>query len=296
MDRAEPITAATSEGSSRGPSIPRLPVEVCGRIIDHVAMGMNLRDYFVEDEPHLAALSSYALVCRDWYYLTWYHLRQRIHLRDREDVLSLSKTLPTKPRLRKVIQHVVISGASPGWRRRRPIRHLGTFVAMLAGKAPMLSRISIEDAQWTIDSVRMEDIHFITTFSSMNTLTLRNVTLSSITQLSRLVSALPRLRELWCSRVNCLREQQLSLASLPLNCANLYALSVSLVSPAVEDLLVCISRASQVRSLHFGVNGELAPPGAASRSQALLVASSTSAERVVLDWDIDRVLFSRWYC
>ncbi|KAH9931259.1 uncharacterized protein B0H18DRAFT_990701, partial [Fomitopsis serialis] len=51
-------------------------------------------------QPNLTTLTSCALVCHDWYYLTWYHLRQRIYLRDRKDVLSLSKTLRAKPRLR----------------------------------------------------------------------------------------------------------------------------------------------------------------------------------------------------
>ncbi|KAH9923352.1 uncharacterized protein B0H18DRAFT_831951, partial [Fomitopsis serialis] len=162
-----------------------LPVEVCERIIDHIATG-----------PYLTTLTSCALVCRDWYYLTWYHLRQRIHLRDRKDVLLLSKTLHAKPRLREVVQQVVISGASPG--KRQPIRHLGTFAAMLAGKAPKLSRISIEDAEWTIGSVRMEDIGYLTAFSCIDTLYIVSVTLSSVAQLSHLVSALPRLRNLWC--------------------------------------------------------------------------------------------------
>ncbi|KAH9933877.1 uncharacterized protein B0H18DRAFT_604066 [Fomitopsis serialis] len=289
MDGAESMTAATSEGSSRGPSTPRLPVDVCERLIDHVAMGLDLNFGSMKDEPHHAALTSCALVCRDWYYLTWYHLRQRIHLRDREDVLSLSKTLRAKPRLREVIRQVGISGTSPG--KRQAIRHLGMFAATLVGKAPRLSRITIQNAEWTIGSVRMEDIGYLATFSSMNTLILRNVTLPSVAHLSHLVSALPRLRDFTCSRVSCLQKQQLSLAPLPLNCANMYSLSVFSDPPAVEDLLVYISRASRVRVLYLGVVGELAPSGAVSRSQTLLDASSTSAERVILTWGIEHGYF-----
>ncbi|KAH9915639.1 uncharacterized protein B0H18DRAFT_92212 [Fomitopsis serialis] len=283
MDRAESITTAvsTSEGSSHGPSIPRLPVEVCERIIDHVAAGWDTGYVVAKGEPHLTTLTSCALVCQDWYYLTWYHLRQRIHLRDRTDVLSLSKMLRAKPRLREVIEQVVISGGSPG--ERQPIRHLGTFAAMLAGKAPRLSRITIEDAEWTIGSVRMDDIGFLGVFSAIDVLCLYKVTLSSAAQLRHLVSALPRLSELWCVNVDCSQKQHVSPASLPLNYANLEYLDVRWVAPAVEDLFVQISRASRVRNLIFGVDGELDPSSAASRSQTLLDASSTSAETVELN-------------
>ncbi|KAH9915649.1 uncharacterized protein B0H18DRAFT_92597 [Fomitopsis serialis] len=282
MDRAESITTAvsTSEGSSHGPAIPRLPVEVCERIIDYVAAGWDTGYPIAKGEPHLTTLTSCALVCQDWYFLTWYHLRQRIHLRDRTDVLSLSKTLRAKPRLREVIQQVVISGASPG--KRQAIPHLGTFAAMLAGKAPRLSRITIEDAEWTIGSVRMEDIGFLGVFSYIDTLNISKVTLSSVAQLSHLVSALPRLRKLWCFEVDCLQKQHVSPASLPLNCANLEHLDVRWVAPAVEDVFVHISRASRVRILELGVPNEVNASSAASRSQTMLDASSTSAELVQL--------------
>ncbi|KAH9916511.1 uncharacterized protein B0H18DRAFT_939180 [Fomitopsis serialis] len=283
MDGDESIAAATSECSSHRPSIPRLPVEVCERIIDHIAMGWHIQYTSAPSDPHLFTLTSCALVCQDWYFLTWYYLRQRIHLRDRKDVLSLSRTLRAKPRLREVVQQVVISGASPG--KRQAIPHLGTFAAMLAGKTPMLSTFIIEDAEWTIGLVRTEDIDYLAAFSSIDTLILRHVTLSSVTQLSRLVSALPGLVTLCCFSVDCLQKQQVSPASLPLNCANLEDLEVVWVAPAVEDLFVQISRASRVRNLRIGVGGELDPSSAVSRSQTLLDASSTSAERVVLHID-----------
>jgi len=194
-------------------------VEVCERIINHVATGWNIGYAGTKGEPHLSTLTSCALVCQDWYFLMRYHLRQRIHLQDRKDVLSLSKTLRERPRLREVVQQVVISGASP--EECQPIRHLGTFAAMLANKALVLWRIAIEDAEWTAGSLRMKDIRYLAAFSSIHTLYMFNVTLSSVSQLSHLVSALPGLRCLSCMKVDCLQKQQVSPASLPLNCANL---------------------------------------------------------------------------
>ncbi|KAH9923892.1 uncharacterized protein B0H18DRAFT_1212098 [Fomitopsis serialis] len=274
-----------SEGSSHCPSTLQLPVEVCERIINHIAMGWDISHHFVADEPHVSTLASCALVCQDWYFLTWYHLRQRIHLRDRKDVLSLSKTLHAKPRLREVVRQVVISGASPG--KRQPIRHLGTFAAMLANRAPALWRITIQDAEWTTGSVRREDIAYLAAFGSIGTLIVRKVTLSSVAQLSCLVSALPRLRALWCVNVSCLQKQQVSPVSLPLNCANLEGLEVRWAAPAVEEFFVQISWASRVRFLNLGVVGEVDPSSrsATSRSQTVLDASSASAETVALHID-----------
>ncbi|KAH9925333.1 uncharacterized protein B0H18DRAFT_848692, partial [Fomitopsis serialis] len=175
-------------------SVPRLPVEVCGRIIDHIAMKWH--DGNITGDPYLTTLTSCALVCQDWYFLTCYHLHQYIYLRDRKDVLSLSKSLQARPRFREIVQVVFISGAS--------IRHLGTVAAMLAGKAPKLWRIGIKDAEWTIRSVRMEDISYLAASNSIEALDLSNVTLSSVAQLSRLVSALRRLRHIQCFRVDFL--------------------------------------------------------------------------------------------
>ncbi|KAH9925336.1 uncharacterized protein B0H18DRAFT_384711 [Fomitopsis serialis] len=267
MDRDESTAAATSSGSSgsQSPSTPRLPVEVCERIIDHVAMGVDFGWPSMKGQLHLATLTTCALVCQDWYFLTWYHLHQRIYLRDRQSVLSLSKTLRGRPRLHEVVQQLVISGASPG--KRKPIQHLGVFAAMLAGKAPRLLRMTIESAEWTTGLIRMEDISYLAAFTCIDTLFVQNVTLSSAALLSHLISALPRLKKLWCHDVDCLQKQQVSPASLSLSCANLEEIAVLWVAPAVEDLFVQISRASRVRTLMFGVEGEFDPPSAASRSQ-----------------------------
>jgi len=247
-------------------------------------MGFDLYWADIKGEPHLSTLASCALVCRDWYFLTWYHLHEHIYLRDRNDVVAFLRTSRERPHLREVVRQVTISGASPG--ERHSIRHIGTFAAMLTGKVPKLETIIIRDAGWTIGSARMEDFTYLATYCSVHTLYIANVTLSNITQLVHLVSALPALVALRCFKVDCLQKPLGSLVSLPLNCANLQDLEVRWVAPAVEDLFVWFSQTCRARYVNLGVDGESNQSLNASRSQTLLDASSASAGALELHINI----------
>ncbi|KAH9834220.1 uncharacterized protein C8Q71DRAFT_167082 [Rhodofomes roseus] len=277
MEGASTKGTATPINSPQDAPAPRLPTEICGRIIDHLAAGLDLF-YFalLNENPTLLALKSCALVCRDWYFHTWYHLRQRVCLRDRNDVRSLSRTLRERPRLWGVVQQVVISGHTSG--QRSPIQHLGTFAATLAGKLPTFWSMTIEDAEWTVGSIRMEDVGYLATFHLLRTLYISRVTVPSIGQLARLISALPGLEGLICVNVDCSQKHPNSPVSLPLNSASLEALGARWVAPAVEDLLVRISQISRLRWLNVGVEGDLNLSPTVSRRQALLDASAASVE------------------
>ncbi|KAH9841116.1 uncharacterized protein C8Q71DRAFT_439540 [Rhodofomes roseus] len=266
-------------GSPQDAPAPRLPTEICGRIIDHVAAGLDIVYSVLDGNPHLLALQSCALVCRDWYYHTWYHLRQRVHLRDRDDIRLLSRTLRDRPRLRGVVQQVVISGHA----QQSVVQHLELFTAMLAGKLPALSRIAIEDVEWTVGSMRMEGFGYLATFNLVHTLEITDVTVPSIAQLARLISALHGLSFLRFFGVDCSQNPPASLVSLPLNSANLESLEVRWAAPAVEDFLVrIIQEASRVHYLAFGVDGNVDIFSMGSRSQTLLDASAASVEALKL--------------
>ncbi|TFY54517.1 hypothetical protein EVJ58_g8819 [Rhodofomes roseus] len=280
MEEGASTRTAASGASSQDDPAPRLPTEICGRIIDHVAAELNLYHRYLVGNSDLLALQSCALVCRDWYFHTWYHLRRRVILRDRNDVRSLSRTLRERPRLRGIVQQIVISGQISG--QRSLIQQLGTFAAMLAGKLPELSRISIEDAEWPVGLMRVEDFGYLAAFDLVHTLTIADVTVSSIAHLARLISALPALRELYCFNVDCSQKHPVSPVSLPLNSASLKVLEVRWVAPAVEDLLVRISQASRLHTLSFGVDGDFTSSSAGSRTQALLDASAASVEVLTL--------------
>ncbi|KAH9841052.1 uncharacterized protein C8Q71DRAFT_436421 [Rhodofomes roseus] len=275
-------TAAASGASSQDDPAPRLPTEICARIIDHVAAGLDLGYTFLAGNPQFLALQSCALVCRDWYFHTWYHLRGRVFLRDRNDVRSLSRALRERPPLRGVVKQVVISGRTSG--QRSLIQHLGAFAAMLSGKLPELSTITIEDAEWTVGLMRVEDFGYLASFDLVHTLTIFKVTMSSIAQLARLISALPGMRKLYCFHVDCSEKHPVSPVCLPRNSASLEILEVRWVAPAVEDLLVRISQASRLRKLYFGVDGEgtSSSAGSSLRSQAFLDASAASVEVLIL--------------
>ncbi|KAH9834156.1 uncharacterized protein C8Q71DRAFT_838491 [Rhodofomes roseus] len=231
--------------------------------------------------PHALTLQSCALVCKDWYYYTWFHLRRRVLLRDRNDVLALCRTLRETPRVSSIVQQVTISGH----RSLALAQHLGTFAAMLAGKLPGLSRITIRDTEWTVGSIRMQVFNCLTTFRSVHTLHLNGVTVPSIAHLARIISALPGLRKLSCCYVDCSQEYPVSLAPLPLNSAYLEELEAQWVAPEIEDLLVRISQASRVRVLDLGLGGDRGPDSPGSRSQDVLDACAASLEVLRLHMD-----------
>ncbi|TFY56880.1 hypothetical protein EVJ58_g7371 [Rhodofomes roseus] len=158
---------------------------------------------------------------------------------------------------------------------------------MLAGKLPELWRITIEDAELTIGSMRMEDFGYLAAFHLIHTLNIVNVNVPSIARLAGLISALPGLTNLWCINVDCLQKLSVSPVSLPLNAASLELLDVIWVAPAIQDLLARISQASRLRILRLGVDEDLTLSSAGSRSQTLLNASAASVEVLILEFDPD---------
>ncbi|KAH9926679.1 uncharacterized protein B0H18DRAFT_1118759 [Fomitopsis serialis] len=268
--------SGTDTNGDLSASNSRFPVEVWERVIDFIAMTLGPDYVNIKRDPNWSTLRSCALVCRDWYYLTLYHLFQDIQLRGRKQLVALYKTLQERPHFRKGVRHVAISGASLA--ERRPVQHLGTFAAMFAGKLPNASIFAIKYALWTVGSVPIKGIRCLAAYPSVHTLYIDNVTLSSVAQLAHLVSVLPGLRRLWCKKVDCLQDKPVSPATFPLNCSRLESLSVRWVAPAVEDMFVRIGEACRVRDLTIAVDDESRQSSGASRSQTLLDTSAASLQ------------------
>ena len=258
-------------------------MEICERIIDYLAIGLGPDDVYPRRDLVLSTLSACALVCRDWYYLTWYHLHRHIDLRDREAVLSLCRTFKERPRLPRLVQQITIAGTASSEGRGR-IAHLGTFAAMLAGKAPNVSVLAIEDAMWSLGATRMDDFTYLAAFRSVDTLVLDSITLSSISQLARLVSALPLLDTLVCEQVDCARlKQKTSLVRLPFHCTSLDRLEIGWVAPEVEEFFVRLTQVCTVRFLTIGIDSRLSQKSATSRSQRIFDACAASLQSVEFD-------------
>ena len=266
------------------PGQRRLPVEICERVVDYLAIGLGPDDVYPRRDLVLSTLSACALVCKDWYYLTWYHLHRHIHLRDREAILSLCKTFKERPRLPPLVQQVTIAGNALAG-SRGPIAHLSTFGAMLAGRIHNVSVLAIEDAIWSLGATRADDDIYFSAFRSVDTLVLDSVTLPSISQLARVVSALPLLDTLVCEQVDCAvrRKPNLAPVSLPFHCASLNRLEIGWVAPEIEEFFLRLSWACTIRHLTIGIDSRPLQKPENSRSQMILEACATSLQSVEFD-------------
>ncbi|KZT68447.1 hypothetical protein DAEQUDRAFT_727782 [Daedalea quercina L-15889] len=243
-------------------------------VFDYLATGMDFDAWGGWDVSIHTALACCALVCKDWYYLTWYHLRRRVTLQDRMDVIWLSQTLSQRPRLREVVRLVKIQGtrSESGCGR---IQHLGTFAVMLAGRLPNVENIVIDNATFTVGSVRMEDTTYLATFHSVRTLAIINTTFASISQLASLVSVLPACQRICCASVNCAPTKYRPLTLLPFNHANIHYAHLHWVETPVMDMPVdCATSLS--------IDVEAVESSTVSKTQALLNASAESLEVVQL--------------
>ncbi|EPS98117.1 hypothetical protein FOMPIDRAFT_116539 [Fomitopsis schrenkii] len=194
MDSYETTATSPILPAAPGSSPGRIPLDVCERVIDHVAMALLDRYWYYRDsDPMLWTLHACALVCRDWYHLSWYYLRRHILLGDREAVLWLRKTLNERPRLRNSVRQLTVAGNGVLDEARGPITHLGAVAAMLVGKVPNVTELAIVNATWTVGATRVDDFIYFAAFRSVTILTLLDVTLSRTSQLALLVSALPLL-------------------------------------------------------------------------------------------------------
>ncbi|KZT68505.1 hypothetical protein DAEQUDRAFT_738720 [Daedalea quercina L-15889] len=265
------------------PQVPQVPLEIWEQVFDRIAIGVNINALRRLEDPSHAALIYCALVCKDWYYLTWFHFRRHVTLRDRMDVVWLSQTLRQRPRLREVVRLVKIQGTrSEPESGRGQVQHLGTFAVMLAGRLPNLETIFIEHAEFTPGSVRMENITYLASFHSVTMLAIGSTTFASISQLARLVSVLLACRDIWWSRVDCAPMKYHPLTLLPFNHANIYSLQMHPVETLVMDISIRISEACQLRYLYLTIDVKADESSAVSKIQALLNASAGSLASVWL--------------
>ena len=190
----------------------------------------------------LSALWNCALVCWEWYHLTWYHLRRRIQFRSRDDVLKLQRLLRARPRLRSVPEQVVIRGCTTSPADRTPIPHLETFATMLSGRLSSVSVFYIRDAILTTGPAQSKGVRHLAAFCSVETLVLSNVTIAKLTQLTLLITSLPQLEVLSLKAVDCLEEKMPSWVLMPSICIKLQKLHMLRVAVLIEELFIRLSQ------------------------------------------------------
>ncbi|KZT65689.1 hypothetical protein DAEQUDRAFT_513279 [Daedalea quercina L-15889] len=283
-------TVASSAVSDTAPTItgaPRLPFEVWERIIDLIA-GNARRHWNLRNSHWWTTLLACALACKTLYSRAQWHLRGNVLLKDRSDVVSLSRLLRANPYPRQAIRFVTIAGMHS----YSPIPHLGTFAAMLARYLPNAEILIISNATWRVGSVRPEDIAILATFRSIRELTLEHVNFTNASQFAQVISALPHLASLLVDDLSCLQDTH-SLVSLPLNSAGLRDVSMwGYIHPALRDLLYRIGETTELRALTIGVHfsdilsGTVKFPG-------LLQACITSLRNIGLTLNLDGAFDTR---
>lgn len=281
MDSYETTATSPILPAAPGSSPGRIPLDVCERVIDHVAMALLDRYWYYRDsDPMLWTLHACALVCRDWYHLSWYYLRRHILLGDREAVLWLRKTLNERPRLRNSVRQLTVAGNGVLDEARGPITHLGAVAAMLVGKVPNVTELAIVNATWTVGATRVDDFIYFAAFRSVTILTLLDVTLSRTSQLALLVSALPLLDTLVCWGVDCAHRDRQAVGPirLPLRCAYLDELESFWNEPEVEEFLIRLSSTCTIRDLSIKSYSQSIQPSGVGRSQKMLDACVESLE------------------
>lgn len=229
----------------------RLSTQVYRRVFDALATESRPAHYMGKPDLALSALRNCALVCREWYHLTWYHLRRRIQLRHRDDVLKLHRLLRARPRLRSVPEQVVIRGCTTSPADRAPIPHLETFATMLSGRLSSVSVFYIRDAILTTGPVQSKGVRHLAAFSSVETLVLSNVTITRLAQLTLLISSLPQLEVLSLEAVDCLEEQMSSWVLVPSNCIKLQKLHMLHVAVTIEEFFIRLSQTCSISSLVY---------------------------------------------
>ncbi|TFY62389.1 hypothetical protein EVJ58_g3897 [Rhodofomes roseus] len=254
LSKWNPFAIVAGRNAAVAVRSPRVPLEISEEIIDCVAAQIDETVWLPELDPWRRTLLSCALVCRAWYHHSQFYLRQFVELRDRNQVLALSKLVRDNPRLGRAVRFVAVSGGSTKT-IPHPIPHFGTFVPMLAGKLPNTHTLRLENAEWRIGSISPDTIRYLAMFPSVTTLELRGVTFATVSQLAQLVSALPALRSLKTDRTLCKQVHLNMPTRLPLNARELKDIDMWWnTAPAILEFCTCLSEAALLCTLAICVD------------------------------------------
>ncbi|KZS99938.1 uncharacterized protein LAESUDRAFT_667345, partial [Laetiporus sulphureus 93-53] len=181
---------------------PRLPPEICERIIDHV-----------DPSPWHGSRSTLlkcALVCRGWYAMSRAVLFKDPMLFTRKEAMACAKSLTKIPLLGARVRSLQI-GTLRSTRMTSP--ELASILVMLAGKPPNLAELSLLQVSFEQCSMRNLAFWSLHEFSHVTSLELFGVTLPSASPFFQVVCSFPRLQLLRCEGLHW--SEPRSMAPLP---------------------------------------------------------------------------------
>ncbi len=222
---------------------PRLPVEVCERVIGAV---YDDRYYLVRDS--LATLSSCALVCRAWRSPAQQILFEYVILSDKDALYAFSELLDASPELGAYVHVLELRG-----HLHVPYSPVVLFPAALRGRLFNLTELYIYEidsdekaAKSLPDGVKELPTlpthrylpSLFTGFSQIQVLVICNVVFPSFGDFARILYALSNLRGLTCDGVTWLVPGE-----EPLCMAKLRSLgSQKTFLPKIQEFQVCMQR------------------------------------------------------
>lgn len=164
--------------------MPILPPEICDYIIDCLK-----GDY--------STLMTCMLVCKSWAPRSRHNLPHFMHFDCHEKVVQVAQHSGT---LWKGPEIVHVWGRDNS--HDKPIHHLSTFAAMLAGRWTRVKQLRIISARWRAGDMTPEVFLHLSTFSSVVNLGLDHVAFQSIVTLRRLICCFPNLQTLLCHNLS----------------------------------------------------------------------------------------------
>ncbi len=186
---------------------PRLPIEVCERVIEAV-----YDDFYRFVSTALATLSRCALVCRAWRPRAQRVLFEYVLLRDKDTLYDFAELLDASPELGSYVRTLALRG-----NLHVPYSPAVLFLTALRGRLTNLVNVYIqgltnnEKAANPLPEGKKElpylPIHryfpsLLMSISHIRSLIISNVRFPSFGDFARFLSTLPNLRRLSCPRVS----------------------------------------------------------------------------------------------
>ncbi|TFK79362.1 hypothetical protein K466DRAFT_505691 [Polyporus arcularius HHB13444] len=173
---------------------PRLPIEVCERVIEAV-----YTDWYYSVSMSLATLSSCALVCRAWRPRAQRVLFDYVLLRDKDALYDFAELLDASPELGTYVHTLELRGYL-----HVPYSPVVLFLTALRGKLTNLAVLYIYGGEKELPFLPIYRYFpsLLTSISHIRRLDFADVRFPSFGDFARFLNTLSNLKELYCYRIS----------------------------------------------------------------------------------------------